>query len=359
MRSEIALILLGCLTKRTEQEEKEFDALLRLQQDWAWITGQLIRHRVSGNIFASMTKEQQGYIVPKVCQTFELLRGCYEACNRINLSFSQKLIEKLNALDVRVAGLKGMVFNTTVYPLSARKSNDIDILVAEDDLVIFDKVIREMGFIQSLDGGRTEAGKREKLIQRMNYHDLVPYFKRIDLPYMDCIKVDVNFHFDSKEHDITKAILDEGVQFYEGNGYRVQGLNWTTHLLHLCVHFYREASNSIWTSRVRDVDLYKLVDIENSLRLYSREELLKWTEMIKKFELEKPCYFTFFYLNEFYPSSVYREVMDIIKPDATEFLNQVTIRGGEQVDRREDFMERTFNMNYGRNFAEKDFSKGE
>lgn len=359
MRSEIALILLGCLAKRTEQEEDEFNALLSAEQDWAWITGQLIRHRVSGNFYVSMTKEQQGYIVQKVRQTFELLRGCYEACNRINMSFSQELIEKLNALDVRVAGLKGMIFNTTVYPLCARRSNDIDILVAEDDLVILDKVMREMGFIQSLDGGHTEAGKREKLIQRMNYHDLVPYFKRIDLPYMDCIKVDVNFHFDSKEHDITKAILDEGVQSYEGNGYRVQGLNWTTHLLHLCVHFYREASNSIWTSRVRDVDLYKLVDIENSLRVYCKEELLKWTETVKKFNLEESCYFTLHYLNEFYPSPVYQELMDKIKPNTTGFLNKITISGGKEVERTEDFMDRTFNMNYGRNFAKKDFSKGE
>ena len=355
MRSEIELILLGCLSHRTREEEARFDELLKAKQDWAFITGELIRHRVNGNFFTSMNKEQKGYIVHKVRQTLNMLCNVYEAANKVNLELSQTIIEKTNEAGIVIAGLKGMVFNTNLYPLGARRSNDIDVLVCEDDLSIFDKVMRELGFIQSLDGGRTEATKKEKLIQRMNYHDLVPYVKRIELPYLNCLKVDVNFHFESKDHDITRAILDEGVQVYKSNGFMIQGLKWTTHLMHLCVHFYREASDSIWTSKGRDVDLYKLVDLQNSLRLFKDEQLLIWCDAINKFELNKQCYFAIYYLNQFYPENIYKKIMEKIKPNDLNFLTVVTVSGGVVQHRKRSFFDQTFDMNYGRDFTERDF----
>lgn len=357
MRSEIELILLGCLVNRTEAEENRLNELLAAPEDWAFITGQLVRHRLNGNFYASLSKEQTKYMIHKVLNTFGLLSSCYEACNKVNLEFTQKLMEETDKAGLKIAGLKGVVFNTTMYPLGARRSNDIDVLVAENDIKAFDNVMRELGFIQSLDRGKTEATKREKMIQIMNYHDLVPYFKRIELPYMDTIKVDVNFHFDSKDHDITRQILDKGVQEYVGNGYTIRGLKWTSHLLHLCVHFYREASNSIWTSTGRDVDLYKIVDIQNTFRRCSREELLDWCKDIDEFELRKQCYFTLYYLYRFYPEPVYKEVMEKIEPDDTSFLVKVQTAGGQVKSRELDFFDQTFDMTYGKNFTTGDFSK--
>ena len=75
---------------------------------------------------------------------------------------------------------------------------------------------------------------------------------------MNKIKVDVNFHFDSKEHDITEEVLKYGIVEYKGNGFGVEGLDWKTHLLHLCVHYYREATGDIWKRNKRNLDLYKL-----------------------------------------------------------------------------------------------------
>lgn len=164
-----------------------FNLDLTALQFGIWITGQLIRHRLNGNFYSGMSASQRNYIVNKVRQAFDLMSCCYEAANKENLIFFQTLNEKCNKAGIVTAGLKGVVFNTYMYPLGARRSNDMDILVAEEDLKVFDSVMRELGFIQSLDGGRTEASRREKMIQIMNYHDLVPYFKRIELPYLDCL----------------------------------------------------------------------------------------------------------------------------------------------------------------------------
>ncbi len=358
MREEIKLILLGSISNRTEEEEELFEKILEQKLDWAWITGQLIRHRLNGNFYSCMTKKQRGYIIDKVRQTFDMLSCCYEACNKINLDFIQKLFEKCNEADIPVAGLKGVIFNTTIYPLSSRKSNDVDVLVKEKDLKIFDQIMSEMGLIQSLDGGRSEASKKEKVMQRMNHHDLVPYFKRIELPYMDCIKVDVNFQFDTNENEITDQILSDGLQIYKGNGYNVQGLIWQNHLLHLCVHFYREASNSLWTSTARDVDLYKLVDIENTFRKYSGNQLIDWVHSVQKYSLNDQCYFTLYYLNQFYPCKTYSEVMHLIEPKDLSFISEVRISGENRVEERKtDFFDQTFNMSYGTNFLDLDLSR--
>lgn len=357
MRTEIELILLGCLTKRNDQEEKRLSELLEMKEDWAFITGELIRHRVNGNFYMSLFEEQKKYIIGKVRQTFELLCACYEEYNHYILSFFQELIKKTDEANLTVAGLKGSVFNTSIYKLGARKSNDLDILVAEDDLKVFDKIMRELGFIQSLDEGKTEATRKQKMIQIMNYHDLVPYFKIVKKPLVGFIKVDVNFHFDSKDHDITRSILNDGLQDYEGNGYVTRGLKWSSHLLHLCVHFYREATNSIWTSSARDVDLYKIVDIENTMRTFSKEELMTWCDYINKFELNKQCYFTLYYLNEFYPNDTYVEIMNNIKPDDTAFLTKVEIKGGDLQERKIDFFEQTFDMTFSKDFSKRIITK--
>lgn len=348
MTKEQEVLLLGVLTNKTAEEKDRFDNLIGKKLNWNWITGELIRHRLNGNFFSYLSKEQKKLVYGKIRSTFNLLCLSYEACNKVNLGFAESLFQKLNDEKIPVAGLKGLVYNTSIYNLQVRKSNDIDVLVAEEDLKRFDEVMRRFGFIQSLDNGYTEATKKEKLIQLMNYHDLVPYVKRMDLPFCESIEVDVNFHFDSKDHEITKEILSEGLEWYELNGFKIQGLKWTTHLAFLCTHFYREASNSIWTSESRDVDLYKIVDIENTFRQFSREQMFEWLETIKKYDLQKQCYFTLFYVNKFYPNNLYTELMEAIKPENDAFINQILINGENKiVERKVDFFEQTFDMNFG------------
>lgn len=342
-------LLLNVLVNKTEKEKAFIEKIYKTELDWAWITGELIRHRLNGNFFAYLDDEYKKNMFGKIRSTFKLLCSVYELCNKEMLSFAEQLFEETNKANIKVAGLKGLVFNTSIYNLRARKSNDLDILVAEEDLPKFDEIMRKLGFIQSNDGGKTEATRKEKLIQLMNYHDLVPYVKRIELPYQETIEVDVNFHFDSKDHEITKEILNEGLQWYEGNGYRIQGLKWTTHLAFLCTHFYREASNSIWTKDSRDVDLYKLVDIENTFRTFTDEQMFEWLDTIRKFDLQRQCYFTLFYLNKFYPNPLYEKLMQKIKPEDDDFVNQVLINGSNEiVERKVDFFEQVFDMHFGK-----------
>ena len=309
MRAEEKMILLGVLSKRSEEEEAIFSKLFTKKLDWAWIVGTLVRHRVNGNFVQSLDKEHRKMINPKILSTFDLLSRMYEAINIQNLHMCEEIFANAQKRNLKIAGLKGVVFNTSLYSLKTRMSNDIDILVAEKDIKQFDVLMRELGFIQSLDGGISEATRKEKLIQIMNYHDLVPYYKKVNEMCMDKIKVDVNFHFDSKEHDITEEIIKYGTVEYKGNGFCVEGLDWRTHLLHLCAHYYREATGEIWKRDKRYLDLYKLVDIENTFRRIDDSRMIYWCEVVKEFGMEDACYYTVNNLIEFYPSSKYREIM--------------------------------------------------
>ena len=346
-KKEKEVILLGVLKNRTKEEEERLEDLFHYSLDWAWISGQLLRHRLDGYFSNYICEKQEFYLIKQLNQAFQLLAASYHEINNVNLSFAQELFESLDKSGIITAGLKGLVYNTSLYSLRVRRSNDIDILVSESDLAAFDEVMRSKGFIQSQDGGNTEASKRAKLIQIMNYHDLVPYCKPVDYSFMKLIRVDVNFQFESKEHEITKEVLDYGVKKYSMNGYTIQGLIPLTHLCHLAVHFYREASNSLWIDKLRDVDLYKVVDIENTIRSYSKEQMKQWITVVQHLKLEKQVYFTLFYLNIFYPNEMYEKFMKQIEPKDTSFINMVKIEGKDTlVQRKEIFAERAFNMTY-------------
>ena len=309
MRAEEKVILLGVLSKRSVEEEELLSELLMKNLDWAWITGTLIRHRINGNFLQGLGKKYHKVINPKILSAFTILSRMYKAINIQNLNMCEEIFANAKKCNLRIAGLKGVVFNTSLYSLNTRMSNDIDILVAEKDIKQFDVMMRGLGFIQSLDGGDSEATRKQKLIQIMNYHDLVPYYKRVNAMCMDKIKVDVNFHFDSKEHDITEDIINYGTVEYKGNGFCVEGLDWKTHLLHLCVHYYREATGDIWKKRKRNLDLYKLVDIENTFRQLEDNQLHSWCEVVAQFDLQNVCYYTIYTLNQFFPHKQYVDIL--------------------------------------------------
>ena len=344
---EKEIILLGVLKKRTEQECDRLQELFHHELNWAWIVGQLIRHRLDGYFVNHIFKDQENYLIKQVDQSFRIISDSYREINKVNLEFAQELFENLCKENIISAGLKGLVYNTSIYNLNVRRSNDVDILVAEKDLKKFDEIMRSNGFIQSQDGGKTEASKKAKLIQIMNYHDLVPYCKRVGYSFMKLLRVDVNFQFASKENEITQEVFKYGLQKYTMNGYTILGLIPATHLCHLAVHFYREASNSLWLDKLRDVDLYKIVDIENTIRSYSQEQISQWVDMVQKLKIKKEGYFMLFYLNIFYPNRLYEKIMKCIEPQDVSFIDMVKIEGKDKyVHRKEMFSQRAFNMIY-------------
>lgn len=354
-RMENDVILLGVLKKRTQEEEERLSNIIKNNQiDWSYVAGQLVHHRLTGYFYNFIGQELMNFILPEFRSTMRLLVNAQKLLAQNLYTEIKPVLMELEKEHIRYAGLKGMVYGMTIYPMGSRRSNDCDILVVEEDLEKLDQILRGFGYIQSSDYGKTEATKKEKLIQRMNYHDLIPYFKNTDLVLQNYIKIDINFHIDSKDNDITKDIYELGTEIYEKDGYFIRGLNPVTHFLHLCIHFYREGSNTLWTCARRDVLLYKLVDIINTLRDMEYDQLLECIEVSKKFNLEKAVYFTLYYINQFYGDKICEKLISLLKVSDPEFINRIVVEGRERVLEREiSFYDKAFDLKFNYDFRTK------
>lgn len=345
MKRENEIILLSTLHKKTKAEKMKLEELLREKNDWAYIVGELVCHRLCGYFyygigqsnFEKLEKEFRTLVYMQVRLNEKIYNERY--------LFMKNILNDLEERGVRYAGLKGMIYPVITYEEGIRYSGDWDLLVEEGNLEILDEVLRKYGLVESNDRGITEASKKEKLIQRMNYHDLVPYFTQEKLIYQDYIKIDVNTQFDSVKNEVTKDVLNYGTELYEKNGKKIRGLNIIMHFLHLCVHFYREASSTLWTEKRYDVTLYKIVDVVNTYRYLRDEDIIECIKVAKKLNLNKHIYFTFYYLYEFYHDPKIKELVEMIELEDTTFLKQIKVEGTDKYQiREEEFIKKTFDL---------------
>nr|WP_243283767.1 nucleotidyltransferase family protein [Clostridium thermobutyricum] len=193
--------------------------------EWGYIIGQLIHHRLTGYFINCLPESCKKYLFKEVDKQLGLIARLNQVITSENMKYMQKIFNEFEEEGLCYAGLKGVIYNTSLYNIGIRRSNDIDILIPESDINKVDTILRR-------------------------------------------------------------------------NGYKVRGLRWEGHLLHLCIHFSREASHSIWVSDKRDCMLYKIVDIENTIRSIGTDKLVEWVNSIKEFECNDYIYFIFYYLTD-------------------------------------------------------------
>lgn len=359
MNNENKLILLTSLQKKDETETATIKSLICEKIDWAYVIGQLIHHRLTGYFINGLPNECKKYMFNEVAKQFNFIVSQNKYITETNMNYMQEIFNEFESNGISYAGLKGVIFNVDLYDLGIRRSNDIDILVPEYELNKVDEILRKRGFIQSFDKGNTEASKKEKIIQRLNHHDLVPYYKKNDNSiFVPFYKIDVNFKMDSDKEGLTEKTLEFGTELYEKNGYKLRGLVWQTHLLQLCLHFSREARHSIWASEKRDCMLYKIVDIENTIRNIGKEKLNLWLVTMKDFECDNDIFYTFYYLNEFYPCEYYEQIINMLNIDNKDYLKEIKMVGSKNVVIREKSLyDKTFDLKYCINFSNIDYKK--
>lgn len=162
---------------------------------------------------------------------------------------------------------------------------------------------------------------------------------------MGILELDINFLFDGNKNLIDKNVYEMGTMVYKGR-YRITGLNPYTNLAFLCCHFYREATDTIWTEGKRDVTLYKIVDMMNFIRFY-REQINYdiMIEVLKKLNIEKKAYFTFKIMTEFYEYEFLSEMLsrlDEYKSGDDEMKAIHDTKNKTTIYRDETFFEKTF-----------------
>lgn len=323
MKKEYKLILLSTLINKNSVENEEIDKILADNIDWVEVAGILLNHRLGGYFYNGLTEDQLSKLPKELRKNRQMLiKG--QIANQKNLDeYINELFETLENQEIRYAGLKGVFFGASIYPIGIRRSNDIDLLVLERDLQKLDVLMRKIGYIQSLlpEGRLVEATKKEKLIQRLNYHDLVPYIKNTN---DGIIEVDINFLFDGKENQIDQLIFEKGTFVYGGENYSFRGLGIISNLAFLITHFFREATEELWIKNKRNYTLYKIVDIVNLIRFYKKELMLcDVVDTIKELNLEQKTLFTFYTINRFFDVKLIKEYISVIEMEKPSLCKKI------------------------------------
>lgn len=200
-----------------------------------------------------------------------------------------------------------------------------------DDLEEVEQILERCGFVQGYidyNGELKHASRLEIIKARMNYGEVVPYTYVFDDHSM---RLDINLSLDYKPLENGKVIdnmLKNRTCFSVDDYTQSPTLNIMDFIIHLCCHLYKEATTYNWVERNRDLSLYKFVDIYKCLLKYMNEKngnnLL---ETIRKYHVEKECYYTLKNTIEIFPALMnikgVKELLVNIKPENLDFMNRV------------------------------------
>jgi len=233
--------------------------------------------------------------------------------------------------------LKGAYLSTMLYPKGCRVSNDIDILVQEEDLSRCTGLLAEGGFVQGQyvrGKGIIPATRREIVMARMNYGETVPFFKVVD---DEAIMVDINFSLDYKpeESGIVRKMLQRTRKVAGPSGEFVT-LDRADFMIQLCCHLYKEATTIDWVMTGRDLLLYKFSDI---YVFFTKEYQGKDYQLLKnrifEYGVMKECFYalknTAVVFEKLLQNEEYMKLLEEIQPDNLDFMKQIVCPKEKQV----------------------------
>lgn len=274
-------------------KQQKFDETL-LSAATPTVLGQLFFNRMQAVAYGVL--KEHG-LLNKVNREFRnSLKTGYEQQNEKNQSYFKclkYLQECLQDCTCNYALLKG-AYLCAVYPTAYRTSNDIDILVAPQDVTAISRTLYRDGFRQGdIRNGKFEpATRKEIIVSKMMRGETVPFIKEVNLPSMKFLEIDINFSLDYKPGDtelLTKML--DNATVYKINDKYVRTLRKDDFFIHLCSHLYKEATTLPWIEMKRDMTLYKYCDIYMLLNDASMEEINLIFERAKENNMEKICAF--------------------------------------------------------------------
>ncbi|MGD6974628.1 nucleotidyltransferase family protein [Bacillus altitudinis] len=315
---------------------EEMQELLYKQQDWNVILGMLHVHRTAGiawkNIKRYAIHLRKEFKATYFLKSLEIMyKGQLETA-RDNIKLNDQLFQALDQKGIEYAIVKGSVIGQWAYgDVGLRLFGDNDLFISQDQLQETGHVLNELGYIQGSWNYETEtvtpAKRKDILYLIMNSHQTYTYMKPTpDCRFIDCHKIDVQFSVDlmtgNRTDSIVKEMLSRRIQT-SVDQHDVWSLKEEDMLLFLCIHFYKEAIYLNEVESMKDLLLYKLLDIYG---MFMKEDLLDvdlFVRQTKAYGFEKMVYFAFHYVNEVFPQTIPELVMDALQPESLTYLSEV------------------------------------
>lgn len=326
MEHEQSVVLELC--KFLDPDREKIKSILSKPIDYPFVLGHLLYNRMGAVAYHTLkTCDLLGSINREFCN---ILASVYEAdCERAeSFSMAVDMMSRiLQHADFPYALLKG-AYLASVYPKGLRTSNDVDILIGQENITNLAKLLTKHGFEQGhlRNGMFFPAARLEIISSRMNRGETVPFVKKVDLPGLEYCEADINFSIDSvayQKKDVVSIMLGNRRKLIHDTSYTL--CIWDF-FIHLCVHLHKEATVINWVEMGRDLSLYKFCDLYVLVRKWMDEEFYEAVRhRIHNYELERECYYALYLTRELFQienSELDRLLCDI-KPSETDYMKEV------------------------------------
>ncbi|MBJ8030419.1 nucleotidyltransferase family protein [Bacillus cereus group sp. N21] len=359
LSQEEQLVLLLSKLSLNKTEIENLKKLLYAVLDWNLVLGMLQVHRTSGiawkNIRDHAIHERKNFKATYFLKSLEIMyKGQYQTALE-NIELNYQMLKEFENRGVEYTLVKGSIIAQWAYEdFGLRMFNDNDLLISLDKLPEVGKILNELGYVQgswNYDTNSINLAKRnEVLYLKMNSHQTYPYMMATpDCVFLDCHKVDVQFSVDlmsrNRTEDIVKEMLNRRVKVLVNGKFPMWALQEEDMLFFVCMHFYKEAIYRSEVQIMKDLVLYKMVDIYglfvNKRFCFNIDTFIG---RIKKYGFEKEIYFALHYVNEVFPDIIPQKLLEALRPESIDYLSEV-LDSSNAVHKWEDpIVKRFFNM---------------
>lgn len=319
------VILLSRVTFCEEVKER-INSIVSQQLNWFEVYKYGLYHKTLALCISNLKKlVSKQLIMPKILQSTYMfilegnkhVVGIYEK----EIQILRNELEKRGGICIPVKG--GSLTKSIYIDQGTRYMGDADFLIKYEDINILDDVLKEMGFFQGKydkkSGTITPISRAESIKWKMYMSHLPKYQKIVDSPYVSN-RIEFDFRF-ALDDTLNKEPVNEIVDFF-----RMHHFFAPSHeLMHLCTHFYDEATHGDTIRAAKDLNLIKLCDIREFILRNKVEQVLDGTLTFSiKHRLEKQ-----FYYNDGYEASYIQQLniddisfLNTFKSDAINDQNQ-------------------------------------
>ena len=302
--------------------------------------GMLAVHRTMGhawqNILDYFIEERGSLPAAYLFKALEVMHKGQRIMAREQLDHCAELQHALEENGVRSALLKGTAMVRMGFRSAGmRVFNDNDLLVERSQLTEASQVLKRLGYVQGswnyAAATVRRAARRDIVLFPIHSHQTHPYMRPTPQALtLECHRLDLHFSVDLLTSNRTDKVVSELL------ARRVPYTSPTTWTLHRddmfifgCVHYYKEATHRDEVERLKDLVLYKLVDLlellENPQTPVCCNSLVARTWHLKQ---QASVYFALDALDQLFPGRVPSSLLTDLAPSSRAYLDEVADASG-------------------------------
>ena len=297
-------------------DKRKIEKLINRGAATTEVLGELLCNRMGGVAYKVLSDCGLLYSVDREFRN--TLKNIFSYYEQYNQSY-EKALSSVSYILTPYIGKYVMLrgaYLSPLFPRGCRTSNNLDILVAPENLSEIGAALINGGFRQ----GKVREGEfvpvhHTEIINSGMRGETVHYIKEVNLPHLKYLVADLSFSFGYKGGDSVKDIINSSSSYVKGElCIPIPCVN--DFLIHLCANLYKEASEYPFIRLKRDMMLYKYCDIQFLLNRSGMPDAAGFVRRAEALGLADACYYTLNSVYELFSDKVCKAMKDMLAPYA-------------------------------------------